>query len=518
MGTMRDMRRLSLTCFLALACAAGCSSPEAEREANPSEPGRAPRDQSPDGLYHDFLDGKYDGAGHPLDAQVWEAERDCDAHTGVGEQEGIGARPGEHATGTLCAASSEPVGQGRFILNLRAMIAESADEGCFCGDEDPVFTVRLLDDAGEEKAKQIVVRGDFESPNVYRNVRVPVVHDAEGPVRFEITWNGAVAARLDYVELFRARRAVVVEPPSGVLEANTSFRVELLDPPEFAALRVSCDGVDRTGTLDTLIASGDAMRVDTDYRAQYTIPADPLLEDCPRPTRVMFQMVTGDHVRATSRVTAYAETHACSFTDGTKRVLLTGFEPFPADSSRDNSSEYAVTHFNPSSVPGVSVMSIVLPVEFDTAAGMLRTAILACQPDVIIGFGQGRSTVDLETTAYNRKESATFSGGIPDNRGMVAEGSPIIEGATAELASGLPLDTIHAQLEAEGIAVDFSDDPGRYVCNNLFYRLMTEAQGTPRVAGFIHLPRIPYIESADAAMLQTVVQRAVEASVAHSNP
>ncbi len=509
------MSRFSLFASLVgVAALLGCSSADDAPASPPATPGQAPRDQQPDGLYHDFLDGKYDGAGHPVDAQVWEAEGSCVAETGVPEQEGIGLRVPEHAVGSICAASSESIGRGRFVLNVRALLSEETESGgCFCEDDDLALTVRVLDDEGEELAKKEFVRGDFEMPNVYENLRVPILHPSEGAVHFEVIWEGGVPMRLDYVELFRARSGVFVDPPSGVIPEDDHFRVELLDPPEYAELQVSCDGEDRTGALDAMLVSGEARRVDTEFRAQYTIPVGALIEGCPRPARVMFQMVTGDWARDTSRVTVFDELPSCTFEPGTTRVLLTGFEPFPADSSRDNSSEYAVTHFDPSGLDGVSVMPMVLPVEFTTAADIAGQVVASCDPDVVIGFGQGRGIVDLETTAYNRKDSATFSGGFPDNRGVVAEGSPIIDGADDELTSGLPLDTILSLLEADDIAVDYSDDPGRYVCNNLFYWLMYASKNTPRISGFIHLPRIPRIEHDDAAMLQKVVHRAVVSSV-----
>lgn len=510
---------LRLVALSTLGAMVGCSSADGT-SPSPNPPAAQPtRDEGLDGLYHDFLDGKYDGAGHPLDAQVWEAEDGCAALTGELEQEGLGLHASTHPSGVVCSATSTSLGAGRFVLNVRALVTEPVGPGgCFCEADSPVLTVRVLDSAGNEVGREQVLRGAFETPNVYQNFRVPVLNNTEGPVRFEVFWDGAVTARLDYVELFRARRGVFVAPGSDEIRPDGHFQVELRDPPEYAELHVACDGVDITPRLEELLASGDATRIDTEFRAQHSIPVAPLIEPCPLPARVMFHMVTGDWTRATSRVTILDQEPQCTFVDGTTRVLLTGFEPFPADSTRDNSSEYAVTRFDPTSLSGVSVMPLVLPVEFDSAANLLASTISSCKPDIIVGFGQGRSIVDLERIAYNRKDSATFSGGIPDNRGVVEEGSRIIDGGEDELWTGLPVEVIRQRLDADGISVGFSDDPGRYVCNNLFYRLMTEVKGTKRVAGFVHLPRIPHISESDAAMLQTVVLRVVEASVDSAIP
>ena len=56
--------------------------------------------------------------------------------------------------------------------------------------------------------------------------------------------------------------------------------------------------------------------------------------------------------------------------------------------------------------------------------------------------------------------------------------------------------------------------PGRFVCNNLFYRIMTESVAAPRVSGFVHLPFIHTVDAADQAMLKKVVTAAVAAAVA----
>ena len=504
-------------CVLGAAFVAGCSTAGDPSSAGAPIAGSQPRDLGPDGLYQDFLDGKYDGAGHPLSAQVWEAESDCTPATGAPELEGLGVHSWEHAPGTLCAPLSESIGSGRFYVNVRALVADSANEaiptGCACDEEASVFVVRVLGPEGQELVSREVLRSEFEQRSVYQNLRVPFTHSQEGPVRVEVSWSGQVTARVDYLELFRARRALHVNPPSGVLDASPQFEVELLDPTQYAKLRFSCNGEDRTEALNAMLDDGSATRMDTEYRTIYRIPANPMLEGCALPARLMAQMVEGPSTQATSRVTIYDREPPCVFVDGATRVLLTGFEPFPADSTRDNSSEHAVTHFDASQLAGVSVMSLVLPVEFDTAAEILARTIKRCEPDVVIGFGQGRSAVDLETTAYNRKDSAAFSGGIPDNRGFVAEGIEIVDGAPAELASGLPLPLIRDRLVQDGIDVGLSDDPGRYVCNNLFYRMVHTVQGSGRVAGFVHLPRIPIVDEASASMLQTVVSRVVEAGV-----
>jgi pyroglutamyl-peptidase len=128
----------------------------------------------------------------------------------------------------------------------------------------------------------------------------------------------------------------------------------------------------------------------------------------------------------------------------------------------------------------------------------------------VIGFGQGRSTVDVETTAYNRMDSSDIAGGAPDNRGVVRAGDPIAAGGPDELATGLPAAALVDALLDRGVDASESDDPGRYICNNLFYSIMRAVEGTDRVGGFVHLPYIARVDEDDRAMLQTVVATVLE--------
>lgn len=491
---------------LAAALALGCSAP-ADQAATPPA-GKIPQDAKLDGLYHDFLDGKYDGNGHPIGAIVWQAESDCAFSTGTREAEGVGFRVGTHTSGSACEATSTSVGKGRFTLNARALV-ESACRDAACDPMRPVFTIRAAGQDGTEIASRIVRWGDFAEDLTFKNASFSFTHVDETPVVLSVHWEGEVNARLDYVELFRSSRNLIVTPPSGIPASGDAFVVEALAPPTGATLAARCDDVDLTSTLAALLTAGTATREDTEFRTTYTIPVDALTGGCALPTRVRFSLMTNGQVREAARVTLFAEAAPCTFMPGTTRVLLTGFEPFPADSTRDNSSEEAVSAFDETSVPGVSVMRLTLPVEFDTAPDVALDVVARCAPDIVIGFGQGRSKVDVELTAYNRKDSADVAGGVPDNRGIVAAGDSIIDGGSAELSTGLPADAISSALAAQGISAGPSTDPGRYVCNNLFYRLMAEAQTSGRIAGFVHLPRIPVVDDADRAMLGSVVTTVV---------
>jgi pyroglutamyl-peptidase len=323
-----------------------------------------------------------------------------------------------------------------------------------------------------------------------------------------------VNVRVDYLELFRSSQNILVTPPSGVYDPNSSFVVEIQDPPSGFSLKADCDGTDLSDTLAALLQAGSATREDTEFRTTFTFPAAELGASCSLPTQIRFSVAVQSWVQATSRISLYEQEPPCTFTPGTTRVLLSGFEPFPADSTHDNSSKEAVQAFDPAAVPGISLMTLTLPVEFDTAPGIVKSAIDRCSPDVVIGFGQGRSQVDVETTAYNLEDSSEIAGGVPDNRGLIPGGTAIESGGPAERQTLLPAGSIAQALSGAGIEAGLSDDPGRYVCNDVFYTIMRATDQTPRVGGFVHLPYIYAVGDADRAMLKNVVTEVVSQAVA----
>ena len=471
--------------------------------------GRVPRDSKEDGLFHDFLDGKYDGAGHPLGATVFEAETDCAPETGAAEAEGWGAKSGRDESGTLCRRSVADLGAGTFVVNVRALVPSRSTT-----DQATVASIRVRDEAGGVVAERDIPAAEFLTALTYQNVPLRFTHDSLTPVVVEVAWPAQRTVRLDYVEVFRATRQLILSPASGELAAEALLQFELTDPPTGVSFHAQCDATDRSEALSTLLAAGTATQTTTDFRTLVTVPAAALLDGCALPTRLKVSAVTDSWVRETSRVTYREAPPACGFADTGVRVLLTGFEPFPADSSSDNVSERAVQGFDPGALADVTLMRLTLPVEYDTAAAWVNDVADRCQPDVLVGFGQGRSAVDLETTAYNVKDTSEVSGGVPDNRGVILGGEPIVAGGADEVQSGLPLERILDGLRAAGVEAGLSDDPGRYICNNVFYTMVRAAEGTPRVGGFVHLPRLYTVDEAAARQLQIVVETTVSEAVA----
>lgn len=478
------------------------------------------QDSQPGGLFHDFIaDGKYDAAGHPQGAEVFEGEERCQPSTGTVGDLGIAASAGQHSEGTLCGNSTRALGDGTFALNVRALMVPTDAKAGPVDPTEPILDIVVFD-ADEQIAVRSVTAADFGEPDIEQDLAVNFRHRGDSAVTFEVRWTGARSARLTYVEIFRATPRLVVTPASRVVDFQTvpTFDVEMQDPPDGLSFEVHCDEMNLTERLDGMLDSGAAEWQDTDFRTLLSVPSAELFDGCAPTSRVMVNAMVNGWARETSRVTYMADPLPCEYLNdgsGKTRVLLSGFEPFPADSTRDNSSKEAVEAYASGELPDdVALMRVVLPVEYDAAPALLAELVDRCQPDMVVGFGQGRSAVDVETIAYNRKDTASVAGGVPDNRGVVYGGDPIVEGGPAERQTGLPVDAVLGGLEALGINAGPSTDPGRYVCNNLFYTIMDVLEDRAGITGgFVHLPRIPSVDDESRERLRQTVATVVDAAL-----
>jgi pyroglutamyl-peptidase len=161
-------------------------------------------------------------------------------------------------------------------------------------------------------------------------------------------------------------------------------------------------------------------------------------------------------------------------------VLVTAFGPF--DGRTENASSLAL-HGLKRVFP--KLRTRVLPVDMVLAPAILKQALKQIRPDAVILLGEaaGSKSIRLETTAWNELDFR-----IPDIAGRQPAPRPVHRGAPPSRHSTLPLTEIHALLVASGHPVDLSNDPGRYLCNQLFYLALQQLESTPCPAGFIHLP------------------------------
>ena len=157
-----------------------------------------------------------------------------------------------------------------------------------------------------------------------------------------------------------------------------------------------------------------------------------------------------------------------------EHIALTGFSLF--GSHTINPTAYLVDKF--SSLPYVE--GRVLPVSYGKSAEAIKET--KGKVLVMTGLADGRKEITLERFAYNQRKAS-----IPDIDGVLEEGGKILENGEERLETEVDVEAIVSRLKREGIEASLSLDPGRYVCNNIYY---TDLSSSIRPSLFVHFPQI----------------------------
>lgn len=175
------------------------------------------------------------------------------------------------------------------------------------------------------------------------------------------------------------------------------------------------------------------------------------------------------------------------------KILVTAFAPFAGRA--ENASSLALHELG---MTFPEILTRILPVDSVLAPAQLEEALRLLRPDVLILLGEaaGSNSIRLETTAWNELDFK-----IPDNAGRQPTACTIQPGSPASLSATLPLGKFQTLLAANGHAVALSHDPGRYLCNQVFYHSLAffEHHAITCQAGFIHLPLVQDYPTARAA-------------------
>ncbi|WP_125574317.1 pyroglutamyl-peptidase I [Levilactobacillus huananensis] len=169
------------------------------------------------------------------------------------------------------------------------------------------------------------------------------------------------------------------------------------------------------------------------------------------------------------------------------KILVTGFDPFGGETT--NPAMEAVKRL-PATISGAQVIPLVVPTEFKRCATVVRSAIEADHPDVVLSIGQagGRFGLTPERVAINLAD-----GRIADNAGVQPTGDLIEATGAAAYFTQLPVKAMVQAIRAAGIPSLLSTTAGTYVCNDLMYRVQyLRATEFPKLrAGFLHIPFLP---------------------------
>ena len=176
-------------------------------------------------------------------------------------------------------------------------------------------------------------------------------------------------------------------------------------------------------------------------------------------------------------------------------ILLTGFTSF--GDVDVNPSQLIVEQLK--ALPGV--VTAVLPVDYTAVDDCLAALLAQHQPEAVVclGVARGRDRLNLERIALNLDDA-----GAPDNAGVTRRGLPIIAGAPLAYASTLPLEAMHARLEAASIPVTISNHAGAYLCNHAFFLTRHLTGDIP--CGFIHVPALRSEANPEGLPLGTMVE------------
>ncbi len=161
------------------------------------------------------------------------------------------------------------------------------------------------------------------------------------------------------------------------------------------------------------------------------------------------------------------------------KILVTGFKPFLGE--KINPSELILNKIN-----HLNIQKIILPVEFKSAFEILKTEIINQKPDYVIMLGQasGRKNISFEKIGLNWIQSAH-----PDESGLKPHIGVIDPSQSLALMTKFPVDEIYQKLKSQNLPVEISFSAGAYVCNNLYFKVLSEFSELKSV--FVHVPLLP---------------------------
>jgi pyroglutamyl-peptidase len=487
----QDLSRCIVAALVGLSAVAatielsGCATEPGDTMQEPVDPNA--------GLLRDFLDGKFDSAGHPLNSRVTEAEVMC-ATAGT-PHDGV-IRLDKACESTKFSGLDQT---GELVVNVRLSVAAHAASG-------DIVRVALLGVDGMVIADQTLTTSRLRHTK-WIDWPVSFNNDGTMPVTLRISPAAGATIDVDYVEVFPERFGLVLSPGSGPIVDTDRLVFEL--PRSHKVDKVEADGMDITAQYQKLVDAGLVKKTTTAFRTLVDVGVADLL-----PMRGDVAEVKIHAGVETARMQLRKTAPACAYEGDPAgmKVIVTGFQPFPADGTHDNVSGVAVTNLDVTQLHGAQVMRLVMPVEYDRSAAEVTDAIARCSPDLVISFGQGGGEIALEEVAYNLQDTGEVAGGVPDNRGIIRAAVPIDSAAPATRDTLLPIDAIEHALVAAGETPQHSRDPGRYICNNVMFADIGAMTGKGR-GGFIHLPYTTEFDAATKARFAKVVQLAIQAAV-----
>ncbi len=164
------------------------------------------------------------------------------------------------------------------------------------------------------------------------------------------------------------------------------------------------------------------------------------------------------------------------------KILITAFGSFLKNNI--NSSLECMNEL-PSSIDGAEIIKYELPISYIGARVKMLALVEEKTPDLVISMGlaASRDSISLETRAYNLMDSK-----VPDNDGNIFNNTKIDKNEKNYINSQLDLLKIKNDLKSKYTFINISNDPGRYVCNTVYFTSLSMQIKNNMKSVFIHLP------------------------------
>lgn len=175
------------------------------------------------------------------------------------------------------------------------------------------------------------------------------------------------------------------------------------------------------------------------------------------------------------------------------KILVTGFEPFGG--AAVNASWEAI-RLLPNTIGGAAIVKRQLPVVFGEAGRLACAAAAESGADVLVcvGVAGGRKAVTPELVAVNWRMAS-----IADNAGQAYHGEMIDAAAPAARMTSLPVMRLVDAAKAADVPCQLSLTAGGYVCNDLYWAILTDGETSGRPGLFVHVPDLDALDTAATA-------------------
>lgn len=176
---------------------------------------------------------------------------------------------------------------------------------------------------------------------------------------------------------------------------------------------------------------------------------------------------------------------------GKRRVLITGFRPFPG--APYNPTEKLVERLlrlRRPALDDIERIGHIFPVTYSAVDRELPALVAAHRPDALLMFGLATRTpfVRIETRARN-----TITQIWPDAEHTRVLSRTIVASADSTCRFGPHTLNLLRAAQLTGVDARASLSAGYYLCNYLSWRAIeaTHAEDGPRLAAFVHVPLVP---------------------------